>query len=71
MYSVQLYFAEHSDSTPRVPQYNVAKQMLRDFTGYKQWITDGNYVDGIVMSTVILDAWVATVMRCLVEKEIR
>lgn len=41
------------------------------FLGYNPRRENGSYVEGTIISFAILDAWVATVVRGLVEKEKR
>lgn len=48
-----------------------AKQVFKEFLGYDPKREDGSYVHGTIMSIARLDAWVATVVLCLVEREKR
>lgn len=47
----------------------VARQLLREPMGYGSKKKAGNYMDGTIMSTAMLDAWVAAEVNCSLGRE--
>lgn len=67
--AVQDYSLGESAGTLAPFRNDVEGRTLRDFLVYGSRQKDGNYVDGPTISIASVDAWVVTMVLCLLERE--
>lgn len=69
--AAQGYSVGESAKTRRLMESEVGELLLRELMAYRPKKHDGSYVRRAITSLVRVDSWLATVVRCLLQKEKR